>query len=302
MLKFNQPTETLMDHVQHSIDDGSAYDGSENVFEIAVSAFSKSLEHNASLRAAALAYFIILPLPLLLLVIMAILAQIYGQAEAFQALIQQVTTIAGPSVANLIQQLLETVTTPFTSVLASLIPLGFTFVGAIGAFGVLQDTMNAIWGVTQPKLGLTQTLKRKIVPFLLVSALGFAIMIWTGITIVLLDFIAVALVPLASSMVSVLLRITQVGLSFGLATLLFAFMYKQIPDLSIQWKDVRLPAAITGLVFTVTNYLIGTVIDVFRVTSVTGAAGSVMILLLWIFLITQTILYGFAFSRSTQKR
>ena len=271
-------------------------------FEIAVSAFSKWLEHNASLRAAACEYFIILPLPLLLLVIMAILAQIYGQADAFQALIQQVTTIAGQSVANLIQQLLETVTTPFTSVLASLIPLGFTFVGAIGAFGVLQDTMNAIWGVTQPKLGLTQTLKRKIVPFLLVSALGFAIMIWTGITIVLLDFIAVALVPLASSRVSVLLRITQVGLSFGLATLLFAFMYKQIPDLSIQWKDVRLAAIVTGLVFTVTNYLIGTVINVFRVTSVTGAAGSVMILLLWIFLITQTILYGFAFSKAYSEK
>ena len=265
--------------------------------DIAATAFNKWLAQNSSLRAAALAYFIILPLPLLLLILLGILALIYGQAEAFQALIQQVTTIAGPAVADLMRQLLDAVKTPFTSVFASLVAIGFTVVGAVGAFGVLQETMNKIWEVPQLKFGFMQKIKRKLVPFLLVSVLAFAIMVWTGISAVLFGFITFALASFASDVVEVILRITQIGLSFGLATLLFAIIYKQIPDLSIQWRDVGLAAVITGLMFTVTNYLFGIVLEVFAVTSVTGAAGSLLILLPWLFLINQFILYGATFSK-----
>ena len=267
--------------------------------EIAKSAFRKWLAHNASLRAAALAFFIILPLPSLLLIILAVLAQIYGQAAALQALIQQIALIAGPAVANLTQQVLESVKTPFTSVFASLTTVVFTVVGAIGAFGVLHDTMNEIWEVPQPKKpSLIERIKQKTGPFLLVSVLGFAIIIWTGITTVLLSLITSALGPLSSSTVSAILRVAQIGLSFALATLLFAVVYKQIPDVTIQWKDVSLAALITSFVFTVTNYLIGVVISAFTITSVTGAAGSLMILLLWIFLLNEFILYGAAFSKA----
>ena len=265
--------------------------------DIAATAFNKWLAQNSSLRAAALAYFIILPLPLLLLILLGILALIYGQAEAFQALIQQVTTIAGPAVADLMRQLLDAVKTPFTSVFASLVAIGFTVVGAVGAFGVLQETMNKIWEVPQLKFGYMQKIKRKLVPFLLVSVLAFAVMVWTGISAVLFGFITFAFASFASDVVEVILRITQIGLSFGLAVLLFAVIYKQIPDLSIRWRDVGLAAVITGLMFTVTNYLIGIVLEVFAVTSVTGAAGSLLILLPWLFLINQFILYGATFSK-----
>jgi membrane protein len=74
-------------------------------------------------------------------------------------------------------------------------------------------------------------------------------------------------------------------------------MYKYIPNLSIRWKDVRLAAVFTGSIFTITNYLIGAILEVFTITSVTGAAGALMILLLWIYLITLLIIYGAAFSK-----
>lgn len=266
-------------------------------FEIAETAFHKWLASNPSLSAAALAYFIILPLPLLLLVILGILSLIYGQAEAFQTLIQQVTTVAGPAVAELIHQLLDAVKTPFTSVFASLISLVFTFLGAIGAFGVLQETMNSIWSVKQPKFSRMEQVKRKIGPFFLVSVLGLAIMFWTGISTVLISFISFALEPFTSTAIEVVIRLTQIVLSFVLATLLFAVIYKQIPDLYIKWKDVQLAAVIAGLLFTLTNSLIGVVLEVFAVTSVTGAAGAILILLPWLFLINQIILYGATFSK-----
>jgi membrane protein len=265
--------------------------------DIAGTAFQKWLTQKSSLRAAALTYFMILPLPLLLLIILGILAVIYGQADAFQALIQQITTIAGPAVADLMRQLLDAVKTPFTSVFASLVSLGFTVAGAVGAFGVLQETMNSIWDVPQLRFSFGEQVKRKIVPFLLVSVLGFAIMVWTGVSAVLFGFITFALESFASNLVEVVLRITQIGLSFVLSTLLFAVIYKQIPDLAIQWGDVGLAAVITGILFTVTNYLIGIVLEVFTITSVTGAAGSLLILLPWFFLINQFILYGATFSR-----
>jgi membrane protein len=265
--------------------------------DIAGTAFQKWLTQKSSLRAAALTYFMILPLPLLLLIILGILALFYGQADAFQALIQQITTIAGPAVADLMRQLLDAVKTPFTSVFASLVSLGFTVAGAIGAFSVLQETMNSIWDVPQLRFSFVEKVKRKIVPFLLVSVLGFAIMVWTGVSAVLFGFITFALEYFASNIVEVVLRTTQIGLSFVLSTILFAVIYKQIPDLAIQWGDVVLAAVITGILFTVTNYLIGIVLEVFTITTVTGAAGSLLILLPWFFLINQFILYGATFSR-----
>jgi len=271
-------------------------------FRLLESAFHKWLENHASLRAASLAYFIILPLPSLFLIVLLTLSLIYGQTNSFQTLIQQINTIVGPTITNLIQQILDVVTTPFNSIVTSIITILFSLMGALGAFGVLQNTMNEIWEVSQPKLNYKQRLIRKIVPFLLISLLGLTIIIWTGITTSVIDFISLVLLPWASSTTLVFVEIVQFILSFLLVTLLFMIIYKYIPDCSIKWKDVRLSAIFTGLIFTIAKYLIGVILEAFTVTSVTGAAGAVMILLLWIYLITQLIIYGAAFSKVYSER
>jgi membrane protein len=265
--------------------------------EILVSAFIKWLENHASLRAASLAYFIMLPLPSLFLIAMMILSQVYGFSNSFQTLMQQLTTIVGPTVANLIEQILGTVSSPFTSVITSIVSGVFTVIGAIGAFGVLQDTMNTIWEVQKPKLTFKQKIKRKVAPFFLISFLGLVIMVWTGITTFLLESITYLLVPVVSNAICILVQVVQLVLSFALATVVFAVMYKYIPETRISWKDVRGAAIFTGLIFTVTNYLIGIILETITVTSVTGAAGAIMILLIWIYLITQLLIYGVAFSK-----
>jgi membrane protein len=265
--------------------------------EILVSAFIKWLENHASLRAASLAYFIMLPLPSLFLIAMMILSQVYGFSNSFQTLMQQLTTIVGPTVANLIEQILGTVSSPFTSVITSIVSGVFTVIGAIGAFGVLQDTMNTIWEVQKPKLTFKQKIKRKVAPFFLISFLGLVIMVWTGITTFLLESITYLLVPVVSNAICILVQVVQLVLSFALATVVFAVMYKYIPETRISWKDVRGAAIFTGLIFTVTNYLIGIILETITVTSVTGAAGAIMILLIWIYLITQLLIYGVTFSK-----
>ncbi len=274
----------------------------ETFFTIAEQAFQKWLANHASLRAASLAYFIMLPLPSLFLIAMVILSQVYGFSDSFQTLMQQLTTIVGPTVANLVEQILGTVYSPFTSVITSIVSVLFTILGAIGAFGVLQDTMNTIWEVRQPKLSLKQKIKRKVVPFFLISFLGLVVMVWTAITTFLLESITYLLVPVVSNAIYILVQVAQLVLSFALATVVFAVMYKYIPETRINWKDVRGAAILTGLIFTVTNYLIGIILETFTVTSVTGAAGAIMILLIWIYLITQLLIYGVAFSKAYSEK
>jgi membrane protein len=129
-------------------------------------AFRQWRRHNALQRASSLAFFTILPLPSLLLIITAVFAQIYGQAEAMQQILQQITTIVGPSIAGLVGQLIESAKNPFTSFLAAIVSVEFTIAGALGAFGVLQDSLNTIWTVAPAKpRSIKAKIQSKIFPF-----------------------------------------------------------------------------------------------------------------------------------------
>jgi membrane protein len=108
-------------------------------------AFRQWRRHNALQRASALAFFTIFPLPSLLLIITAVFAQVYGQAGAMQQVLQQITAVVGPAVAGIVGQLIESAKNPFASFLAAIISVAFTVAGALGAFGVLQDSLNTIW-------------------------------------------------------------------------------------------------------------------------------------------------------------
>jgi membrane protein len=157
--------------------------------------------------------------------------------------------------------------------------------------------MNTIWEVQKPKLSLKQKVRRKVAPFFLISFLGLVVMVWTAVTTFLLESITYLFFPVVSNAIYVLVQAAQLVLSFALATVVFTVMYKHIPETRISWKDVRGAAVFTGLIFTVTNYLIGVILETFTVTSVTGAAGAIMILLIWIYLITQLLIYGAALSK-----
>ena len=112
--------------------------------KIAKIAFHKWQAHNATIRAAALAFFTILPLPSLLLILLEIYALIYGQAQALQQLTRQVTLVAGPTVADIINELLGGQINPLNSGFGSVITVVFAGIGAISAFAVLQDSLNGI--------------------------------------------------------------------------------------------------------------------------------------------------------------
>jgi membrane protein len=263
----------------------------KDLWKLFKTAAKKWIENNAPLRAAALTFFIVLPLPSLLLIVETIFAQFSGQTQATQQLIQQITALAGPAVAQLFKQLLESSMSPFTSLWASITVVGFSLAGIIGAFAVLRDSLNAIWQIKVPeKNSFSVRVRRSIGPFILVSSLGLIVIAAEAVATVL--FGAITLYSINGTFATIGNVIAHILLSFGLSTLLFAIVYKVIPEARIQWKDVALAAITTGIAFTIINYILGSYLQTFTVTTIIGAAGSLMILLIWIFILNQIVLFG----------
>jgi membrane protein len=264
---------------------------SKEFYNIFKTALLDWLEDNATLRAAALTFFIILPLPTLLLIVASFFALFYGQMVAIDIVVAQISAVVGPSVANLFRQVLTNTASPFTSVWTAIVIVGFSIGGAIGAFSVLRDTMDCIWEVTLPKgRPLWKRVRQKIVPFAVVSALGLIVIAWTTIAGSVSN--AIVAYSIDATLTFVVLEVVQFSLSFLVATFLLAIIYKMIPESKVHWRDVALASIVTGVAFTVTNYIFGTYIQVFTVTTVAGAAGSLLIILLWIFVLNQIVLYG----------
>lgn len=263
----------------------------KELFQLFKASFKNWRVNNSSIRAAALTFFIILPLPSLLLIVVTIFSLFYGQTQATQQLTQQITALAGPSVAGLFRELLASENSPFASLWGSITMVAFSLGGAIGAFSVLRDTMDVIWGVKSTKsLGFIRMVRKRVGPFVVVSILGLIVIAWTGIAAIL--FRAIALYSINGTLTLISTTIAQILLSFALSTLLFALTYKMIPDTRVQWRDVALASMIAGVAFTVTNYVIGTYVETFAVTTIIGTAGSLMIILLWIFILNQIMLFG----------
>jgi membrane protein len=266
--------------------------------EIAISSLRKWQDNNATLRAAALAFFIILPLPSILLISADIYSQIYGYAQGIQQLIQQISVFAGPTIGNLVGQLLQDSSNSLNSVFNSIFIIIFAIAGVIGAFAVLQDTFNVLWNVKLPKHRSAKTrVKERFVPFVLVMVAAIIAGGWFEFTGLLSSAVSNALGKTIGMFgASVFLFWIQVFLSFGSAILLFAVIFREIPDTPVEWGDVWLGAIIAAIAFVVLNNVFRFYLQNFPVTTLAGAAGSLIILLLWIFLIGQILLYGAQFT------
>jgi membrane protein len=220
----------------------------------------------------------------------------FGQSQATEILVQQISSVVGPSVADLFRQLLSESGSPFSSFWTAIFVVGFSLGGAIGAFSVLRDTMNCIWEVRFPKgRPLWKRIRQKIWPFVLVSALGLIVLGWTALASSLSSLIIIYSGNRTLTLIA--FTVSQILLSFGIATLLLAIIYKMIPSTKVHWQDVNVASLVTGTAFTVTNYIFGAYIQTFTVTTLIGTAGALVIILLWVFVLNQIILFGAELSK-----
>jgi len=245
---------------------------------------------------AALAFYTFFAISPLFVIVLAIAGFWFGEQAARRELFSQFSGLVGSEGAEAVQALVSAARKPKTGAWATVIAGITLFVGATGVFVQLQDALNAVWIVRrEPGRGLRNFIKDRLLSFALIVGIGFLLLVSLVLSAGLsaLDKFMVVLVPAHETVWQGI----NFVVSFGVITLLFAMIFKVLPDVKIAWRDVWIGAIITGLLFNVGKHLFGLYLGRSSVTSVFGAAGSLVIVLLWVHYSAQILFFGAKFTQ-----
>ncbi len=245
---------------------------------------------------ASLSYYTLFALAPVLLVATAVAGIVFGAEAVAGEIAGQLDQLVGPDGARAVQGLLEGASHRRSGILASILGSITFVVAATGAFLELQAALNTIWRVTpNPQKNLRAFVLDRVRSFSLVVAIGFLLMVSLAVTAALAALSAWLAsrspdVPFAWILVNVLVSVV-------VTTALFALLYRVLPDVRLRWRDVTTGAFVTAILFTAGQQVIGLYLGQSSVASSYGAAGSVMILLLWVYYSCQILLFGAEFTR-----
>ncbi len=255
-------------------------------------------EHKVSRLAAALAYYTIFSLAPLLILVIAIAAAVLGGDSARTQLIGQLQQLVGVDGAAVIDTVIVVASKPDQSTgnIASAIGVAVLIFGAAGVFIQLQDALNTIWEVApKPERNVKTFIVNRFLSFGMVLGIAFILLVSLAISAAL-AFLNEFLGGLAPEM-GFILSFINIGISFSVITLLFTLIFKFLPDVKIAWSDVIVGAMITALFFTIGKYLIGIYLGKSTFSSAYGAAGSLVVLLVWIYYSAQILFLGAEFTQ-----
>ncbi|MEL6461107.1 MAG: YihY/virulence factor BrkB family protein [Cyanobacteria bacterium J06621_15] len=268
----------------------------KQIWRLLKETFKEWNEDKASRLAAALSYYTIFSLAPLLIIAIAIAGAVFGDDAARGEIVRQIQGLVGKDGAEVIQTALQNAQRPDTRNLASIISIGVLLFGASNVFAQIQDALNTIWEV-QPKPGrsLVQVLRKRFLSFAMVGGVGFLLLVSLIVNAGL-----AAMVNYFSNLIpgfDLLWQIANFIISFAVITLLFAIIYKFMPDVEIDWSDVWVGSAITSLLFVIGKSLLGLYLGNGSFGSAYGAAGSLVVVLAWINYAAQIIFFGAEFTQ-----
>ncbi len=259
-------------------------------------------EDKAPRMAAALAYFTVFSIAPLLIVIIAIAGAFLGEQAVRGELFAQISGLIGAEGASFVENMIAYARQPNETAIASVIGVVTLLLGAGGVFAQLQDALNTAWDAEPPtKNGILMMLRTRLLSFGMLLVVGFLLLVSLVLTAVLASLTGYFsdVVPLSSG---TLLQVFNQVLQLIVITLLFALIFKYLPDTKIQWLDVWVGAAVTSVLFAVGKFLIGLYLGNSGVASSYGAAGALIVILLWIFYSAQIILLGAEFTQVWARR
>ena len=241
---------------------------------------------------AALSYYTLFSLAPLLIIVIAVAGMVFGQEAAQGEIVAQLRGIMGAEGAAMVEGLLKSAREPAKSVVASVVGVALLLLGATAIFAELQSALDRIWRVPPPKAesGIWNLLRTRLLSFGLVLGLGFML------TVSLV--VSAALAALGNWWGAwlegwkIFLEILNLAVSLSIFTLLFAMIYKIMPRARIPWRDVWTGAAVTALLFTIGKGLIGLYLGKSSLASGFGAAGSIVVLIAWVYYSAQIFLFG----------
>jgi membrane protein len=269
-----------------------------NAFGLLKQTAQEFLQDKGPQLGAALAYYTVFSLAPLILVLLAIVGVIFREdpAGAWNKITQQMSYFLDPSAVQVVQNIAEKASQPGKSTIATIIGVGLAVFGASGVFGQLQDALNTIWGVkAKPAQGIFGFLRARFLSFAMVAGICFLLLVSLAIEALLKGFSHYVQSVLAGGIVVAV----GVYLIFDLAAviLLFAMIFKFLPDVSIQWRDVWVGAVMTAILFGIGKWLLGFYLGSGAAGSAYGAASSLITLLLWVYYSSQILLFGAEFTQ-----
>jgi membrane protein len=250
---------------------------------------------------ASIAYYTLFSTAPVLLVVVAIAGLVFGRAAAEGAIVDQFAVLMGHQTAVALQAMVENAAKPRDGVLATIIGLVVLFIAISGVFGEVQSAMNAIWKAAPPPTStLTRLVRARVVSMGLVVTAGFLLMVSLAASAALASFSTY--LKFVFPGVDTAIKVVDVVLSALLIAGLFAAMFKVLPDTDVAWRDVAVGALASTLLFEAGKYAIAFYIGQSNVASSYGAAGALIVLLVWIYYSAQIFLLGAEFSRAYAKR
>jgi len=263
--------------------------------------FFEWTEDRAPRLGAALAYYTVFALAPGLLLVIALAALLLGHDAAQTQILDQVQELVGVSGARAIQAAIESARDAGGSVVATTFGVVTLLFALWGVFGELQDALNTIWGVTtRTEASVFGAIKKRFWSVTMVVGIGFLLLVSLAVSawLAALGTLFARGLPLPAGVIET----GNALLSFAVITCMFAMIYKLLPDVEVAWRNVWIGAAVTALLFTIGKSLIGLYLGGIAVASVYGAAGSLIVILLWVYYSAQIVFFGAEFTKVYSRR
>lgn len=255
------------------------------------------LDDDASVLAAALAFYTAISVAPLLVIIIGVAGIFVSQSQAADQLLQQLTSAIGAEGAQFLETTLANAAQPSATSIAGIISFGTLLWGSTNVFAQLQNSLNKIWNAPEKEgSGIFATLKDRLLSFGMVLGIAFLLLV----SLIISSALSAASNIIGGGNTTILWQSLNFVISLGVITLLFAAIFKVLPDVDIQWRNVWIGAAVTALLFTIGKYLLGLYLG--NAGSAYGAAGSLMAFLLWVYYSAQIVFFGAEFTQVYTRR
>ena len=259
--------------------------------------FTEFIEDNILKYSASLAYYTVFSLAPVLIVIISICGVLFGKDAIQGHIYGQIKGLVGNDAAVQIQDTIKNIHLTGHNVFATIVSVVVLLIGATGIFGEVQDSLNKIWGLrVKTRKTWWKLILNRLLSFSLIISIGFVMMVSLLLNAIVSAF-GNFLARYFSEFSVILVQLTDSVLTFVVTTFLFSLMFKVLPDARIKWKDVLIGGLITSVFFTLGKLAIGYYLGRSNIASVYGAAGSIMIIMVWVYYSSIILYLGAEFTK-----
>jgi membrane protein len=249
---------------------------------------------------AAIAYYAIFAIGPLLLLVIVVAGSVFGRDAAQDQIVDTLRQYIGEAGARTVEEAVARSHRGGGDTLTTVIGIGVLLFGAAGLLSQLEDALNTVWDIEPPRRGVWRTVATKLVSFSVVLGTGFLLLVSLVVTAALaaIERYLQSALPIGAR----LLDLAHAGVSFLVITAMFTLLFRVLPDVKIRWRDAAVGAAFTAVLFIVGQVLLGLYIRAVDIGSSHGAAGSLIVVLVWVYYSCQILFYGAEFTQAFTMR